>query len=165
MIIDINKNRSLNKVSKLLDDDLYKIVLENVPIVCVSLVIENNGLLLLKRNENPLKGEWCIPGGRLFRDETIKECAFRKAKEELNLNVKECEIIGIMENFFDINKYESDKGTHVIEIIVECKIENLEEIKVANEFSEYKYTKEIPEQLHGMMKTIMREKYDTSSNA
>ena len=51
----------------------YKAILANIPIVCVDLIIINDGkFLLLKRDNEPAKGEFWFPGGRILKLETIK---------------------------------------------------------------------------------------------
>lgn len=71
--------------------DQYAYILQNLPIVCVDVAILFHGkVLLIKRNDEPAKGEWWLPGGRLFKGETLEDCALRKAIEEVGLN---CELI------------------------------------------------------------------------
>ena len=44
-------------------------------------------ILLVKRNEYPSKGKWCLPGGFLNpKTETLEECAKRVLKRETNLS-------------------------------------------------------------------------------
>ena len=44
-------------------------------------------ILLVKRDNYPYKGKWCLPGGFLDPDtETLEECAKRVLKEETNLS-------------------------------------------------------------------------------
>ena len=44
-------------------------------------------ILLVKRNEYPAKGKWCLPGGFLDpKTETLEECAKRVLKRETNLS-------------------------------------------------------------------------------
>ena len=44
-------------------------------------------ILLVKRDNYPYKGKWCLPGGFLDPDtETLEECANRVLKEETNLS-------------------------------------------------------------------------------
>lgn len=66
---------------------LYSKILANIPIVCVDLLIEyNHHILLVQRKHEPLKGELFLPGGRLYRGESLEECAIRKAQEEVGKN-------------------------------------------------------------------------------
>ena len=44
-------------------------------------------VLLVKRNDYPYKGKWCLPGGFLDpKTETLEECAKRVLKRETNLS-------------------------------------------------------------------------------
>ena len=44
-------------------------------------------ILLVKREDYPYKGKWCLPGGFIDPDrETLEECAKRVLKEETNLS-------------------------------------------------------------------------------
>ena len=79
----------------------YKSILSSLPILCVDLVIINNGkFLLLKRENEPAKGEYWFPGGRILKLETIKSAALRKVKEEVNLECDFQHIISIEETIF-----------------------------------------------------------------
>jgi 8-oxo-dGTP diphosphatase len=44
-------------------------------------------LLLTKRNVEPFKGYWCIPGGHIERDEDAITAVIREVKEETNLDI------------------------------------------------------------------------------
>lgn len=43
-------------------------------------------LLLIKRGEEPFKGEWALPGGFLQIDESLDECSKRELKEETGVS-------------------------------------------------------------------------------
>ncbi len=44
-------------------------------------------ILLVKRNNYPFKGKWCLPGGFLdVKKETLEQCAMRILKKETNLS-------------------------------------------------------------------------------
>lgn len=70
--------------------DLYNEIISLIPIVCVDVaIVYDNKILLIKRGIEPAAGEWWLPGGRLYKSETLEACALRKAKEETGL---ECEL-------------------------------------------------------------------------
>ena len=47
-------------------DSVWSDIVEHVPIPSVDLlVVTDNGLLLAKRQNEPAKGEWFVPGGRI----------------------------------------------------------------------------------------------------
>jgi ADP-ribose pyrophosphatase YjhB (NUDIX family) len=48
-------------------------------------VLDRDSVLLVKRDVEPHKGEWCLPGGFMELDETPEESCLRELKEETNL--------------------------------------------------------------------------------
>lgn len=55
--------------------------------------VKNGALLLVKRNQNPYKGKWDLPGGYMNQGETPEETLRREMKEELGVNIT-CDFIG-----------------------------------------------------------------------
>jgi 8-oxo-dGTP diphosphatase len=53
-----------------------------------AIVIKKGEILLVKRNKEPSKGEWAIPGGSVELGETLQEAAEREIKEETGIIVK-----------------------------------------------------------------------------
>ena len=51
-----------------------------------AIIIKDNKLLLLKRNEEPFKNCWDLPGGFLEQGETPEEAVVRELKEELGIS-------------------------------------------------------------------------------
>lgn len=61
----------------------------------VDVIIENeNEIILIKRNREPFKGFYVLPGGHV-ENERIEETAIREAKEETGLDIKLKEILGV----------------------------------------------------------------------
>ena len=82
-------------------DALYEQIKSLIPIACVDLVVlKDSRILLCKRNNEPAKGEWWVPGGRVLIGETLKEAVFRKAKEELGIDVSIVRQVGTYDNIF-----------------------------------------------------------------
>jgi 8-oxo-dGTP diphosphatase len=68
----------------------------DTPLVGVgAIIIENGGVVLVKRGHPPLAGEWSIPGGVLEVGETVREAAVREAREETGLEVVVEELLGV----------------------------------------------------------------------
>lgn len=83
------------------DDDWLTIV-ANAPIVSVDLLVRYDGGLLFGRRQNdPVKGWWFLPGGRVHKGETRTEAVHRVAREELGLGVELVESLGAFEHFYD----------------------------------------------------------------
>jgi colanic acid biosynthesis protein WcaH len=108
----------------------YDKILSMMPILCVDLMILFNGkCLLLKRKNEPAKGQYWFPGGRICKMETIKEAVLRKAKEEVNLDCQFQEIIAIEESMFKQNK-NMMTDTHTVNICCKLVTDSISEISL-----------------------------------
>lgn len=65
----------------------YNKIKKILPIPCVDLIIRNEKgeILLIKRKNEPAKGLWWFPGGRVMLGESRKNAAIRKLKEECGI--------------------------------------------------------------------------------
>src|SRR3954447_15520731 len=68
------------------------------PIVGVgAVVIHLNRVLLVKRGNPPLLGEWSLPGGVVELGETLRSATEREALEETGLIVKAGEVLEVLD--------------------------------------------------------------------
>ncbi len=68
------------------------------PLVGVgAIIVEEGRVLLIRRGQAPLLGEWSLPGGVLECGETMREAAVREAREETGLTVEAGELLGVYE--------------------------------------------------------------------
>ena len=58
-----------------------------MPITTVAAIIKNDEdkILLTRRNVEPFKGQWCLPGGHIDQNEKASDAVIREAKEETGL--------------------------------------------------------------------------------
>jgi len=69
-----------------------------VPQVAVGAVVVHDGhILMVQRDNDPGKGLWSVPGGRLERGEYLAAAVSREVKEETGLDVSVGELLGILE--------------------------------------------------------------------
>lgn len=75
-----------------------------MPIPCVDLVVEDEKgmILLIKRNNEPVKGEWWFPGGRVHLLETREQAAVRKLKEECGFEAFQIKEMGTDDVILDM---------------------------------------------------------------
>lgn len=94
----------------------------------VGCVIEKDGkILLAKRNHEPFKDYWCIPGGHIEFGEDPENAVIREVKEEVGLDIKP-RFLGY------VNEYYGDLDWHAVALMFYSKAEgeiqqNKEEIK------------------------------------
>jgi ADP-ribose pyrophosphatase YjhB (NUDIX family) len=66
------------------------------PKVIVGLIPERGDrILLMRRAIEPRYGAWTYPGGFLEIDETVEECAVREAQEEVGIQVRLGDLVGL----------------------------------------------------------------------
>jgi len=101
-------------------------LISNAPLVAIDLIIKNTtGVLLGKRTNQPAKGSWFVPGGRVFKNETIEQAIHRIALKEVSLDkrMNDFNFIGVFEHFYD-NSFVSDSiKTHYVVLAFELEIE------------------------------------------
>ncbi len=62
-----------------------------------AVIIQDDRVLLIRRGQAPLLGEWSLPGGVLECGETLREATIREAREETGLIVETGELLGVYE--------------------------------------------------------------------
>ena len=62
-----------------------------------AIVIDKGALLLVKRDREPARGEWSLPGGRVEVGETLREALVREVREETGIDVDVDGLIGVAE--------------------------------------------------------------------
>lgn len=84
----------IKKLPKKEFDRIYSIV----PRLTVEVIVKTKkGIILTKRAIEPAKGKWHIPGGTVFKGETLEQAVKRVAKEELGIKVSIIKLLGIIE--------------------------------------------------------------------
>ena len=124
---------------------LYKQFAENFPIICVDGIIVKDGLyLLVQRKNEPLKGEWWVPGGRIYKGETLEKGFRRKVKEETGLDVRVIVRVGFYEEQFKKNDLGIDSKHTISVVFVATPIDATQDIKLDKQSSDYKWSSYLP---------------------
>lgn len=96
-------------------DDDWRTIVANAPIVSVDLLVRvDDGLVFGKRQNEPVKGWWFLPGGRVQKGETRVEAVHRVAREELGLSVDVVESLGAFEHFYDTSDVPGVDSKHYL---------------------------------------------------
>ncbi len=71
------------------------------PIIGVgAVIVRGSRALLVRRNTEPLKGEWSVPGGMLELGETLHAGVRREALEETGMEVEPGEVLDVFDSIF-----------------------------------------------------------------
>ena len=98
-----------------ISDEDWRTIVANVPIVSVDLVVRREGGVLLGRRTNePAKGAWFVPGGRVRKGETRREAVHRVASEELGSDVEIVESLGAFEHQYETADVDNVDSKHYL---------------------------------------------------
>jgi len=120
-----------------------------MPIASVeAIIMKDNAILFLKRKNNPAKGEWWFPGGRIRKGETFTETLYREAKEETGLAVNVIKFVGVYNRIFP--------DRHDVTIVFLCRCFD-DEVTLNNEHSECRFFKNPPKNIHPYLLQAIKE--------
>ena len=98
-------------------EETYAEFLARMPEVCVEVVVEHGGgVLLAKRENEPAKGEWFWPGGRLYKGEETAAAAERIAAEELGIEVEVVDLLGVYSHFWETSAVGDGPSRHTVNV-------------------------------------------------
>ena len=109
-----------------LPSDDFRFVVQHTSICALDLIVENkNGDVLLGLRTNPpAQGFWFVPGGRIYKNEEIKNTIWRVLREETGLgqdDVATVTLHGLYDHVYEENIfYDVSFNTHYI--IGACRI-------------------------------------------
>ena len=144
----------------LIKKNLYNKIIQSIPILCVDIIVKNHSrFLLLKRNNEPLKNSFYLPGGRVFKGENLHSSAARKLLEETGINVKknDLEIVGIYQDNFRKNAFENNVKYSTISIVFIYEMFSYKNIVYDTQSSDFKWSKKLPYRF--LSKTLFFKNY------
>jgi colanic acid biosynthesis protein WcaH len=116
-----------------LDKKTFSTVIDSTPLISIDLVvIDVDGKALLGRRLNkPAQGAWFVPGGRVFKNESLAHAFKRLTKEELGFEfpIEQANLLGPFEHFYSDNVFGEQYSTHYITLAyrlkLDCPLNNL----------------------------------------
>lgn len=124
-----------------IDGEQFAEFLQQMPQVSVELLVEKNGGFLLARRENePAKGEWFVPGSRLYKGETFDDAVDRIADEELSIQVCVIEQLGAYNHFWESGALSTVEETHTVNVVYHVQPKENESVQLDEQHGEYIFT-------------------------
>ena len=127
----------------MLDAKIFKTVIENTPLVSIDLCLVFNGQILLgKRSNDPLKGIWFTPGGRIHKNETWQGALLRIAEVELCLSSIEVEgftLMGMWDHFYKNSALDQNTSTHYVNLPHYVWFQSKPQITLDDQHGEFKW--------------------------
>lgn len=148
-------------------DDEWETIVRNVPIVSVDLVVcSPHGVVLGKRMNDPAKGEWFVPGGRVRKHERLTEAVHRLAREELGIeDVTVRESLGAYEHLYDTVDVDGGDGKHYLAngFVVDTDL-GVEEMTLDDQHGDVRAfaSEEFPADLHEYTAAYLRDAADVA---
>ena len=110
---------------KLLKSDTFAHIVEHTPLIAIDLIIKDcKGRVLLGRRVNaPAKDYWFVPGGRIYKNETMSEAFSRIFFTETGykLLIDDARFLGVYEHFYENSFYDENISTHYVVLGYEIK--------------------------------------------
>jgi len=92
----------------------WRQIVETVPIPSVDLiVVVDGGVVLAERTNEPARGEWFVPGGRIHRCERLQDAVRRIAQTELGIDVEIKERLGAYDHLYPTSEFDG-VGKHYV---------------------------------------------------
>lgn len=129
--------------------EIYK----KVPRLTVEVIVHTDkGVLLTKRDIEPCKGLWHLPGGTVYLGESLAAAVKRVAKRELGIDVTSTK-------FLDYIEYPSHfKAGMGSPVGLAFQVDYSGDIQINSEASESGWFKEVPADMHPYQDTFLASK-------
>ncbi len=116
-----------------------------MPVVCIDCLVmnERGEYLLVKRKNEPLKGEYWVPGGRVLKDERLVDAVHRKMRQEIGVEVEIIKSAGFFEEFFEKSREDTEGGVHLISMLFVVKPLSYD-IRLDDQSGEWGWFKDLP---------------------
>ncbi len=119
-------------------------VISRTPLVAIDLVIRDpeNNILLGRRINEPAKGKWFVPGGRILKGESLEAAFERISVAEIGERHfrSEARLIGVFTHNYDTNYFLVDGvTTHYVVLAFELRVNKRFKISTSKQHDEFNW--------------------------
>lgn len=131
-------------MSNLLDNETFLRAVDATPLVSIDLIVQNHDNLVLTgfRKNKPAQGYWFTPGGRIRKNEKIRDAFERLAKTELGIEIafEDAQPLGNFEHFYKDNTF-AKKGisTHYVVLAFAVSVKEGQQINLDDQHTEHQW--------------------------
>lgn len=109
-----------------LEADAFQSIVASTPLVSIDLIVQNQSdeILLGQRLNRPAQGYWFVPGGRIYKNESL-DAAFRRLTEvELGQAFarENAALLNIYEHFYNDSVFGDTPDTHYVVVAYTLKL-------------------------------------------
>lgn len=108
----------------------FKTVVQNTPLVSIDFIVKfDDKILLGKRVNKPALGYYFTLGGRVFKNETIKDAQKRIFNNETGLELSNnLKFLGVFEHFYNDSFVDDTISTHYVNLAYKVTLSNAQKI-------------------------------------
>jgi 8-oxo-dGTP diphosphatase len=137
-----------------LTDEEYEFIFRRTPRLCVDLIVfDRDGFVLGKRDINPFRGKWSIPGGRVGYKESVSAAIKRIAKAELGIAVSNPTLVGYIDFLRD------GPWLHSVSMVF-CATIASGTVRGSAQAQKVRSFSEIPRDMHPMHRKFLRDNWE-----
>lgn len=139
--------------------ELYHKIHKVLPLVCTDAVVVDplkKQLLLVKRKNDPEKGKWWFPGGRILKNEKYADAILRKAEQEVGIRGKIKKQLGTYE-YFSKTGYFKDTTSHMISVVFLVEIDISQKIILDWQSSDSRWFTKVNPRWHPYLKKYLKQ--------
>jgi len=128
-----------------LDNTTFSTVVASMPLFAIDLVVvnERDELLLGKRLNRPAKNFWFVPGGRVYKNESLEQAFKRLTLDELGIEVEldRAQLLGLFDHFYDDSVFGADISTHYVNAphFLRLKLDELVNLPIGDQHEVYRW--------------------------
>ena len=106
-------------ITEKLSEEIWRTCVNSIPIFGIDMIIfsRKNGVLMGRRINNPARGKLFVPGGRVYKNERIRDAFNRILLSETGLTFpfEKSTSLGLYEHFYDVTTWSTiECSTHYI---------------------------------------------------